>query len=273
MKIGLIQTRHNELYNFLSPEFSLSLSQCRFLQEQQTRQNLDLLEQTKGKGFDLLVTTECMNFIRTSPANRAEDAGLYPPLDCRETEALSAAARCAEAWLVAGFGYSENGRAYNAALVFDRAGKLRQVYRKTHLAGDETNVFTPGDKLCVQEADFGRFGVCVCWDMQFPETALSLVLNGAQILACPTWGWEADLYGRARAYENGVFAAAAMAVPAWGDIEPPRTPSSVIAPNGEILACGPSNTAALVECTLDLSRTGLYRKARINGRRPELYTM
>ena len=271
MKIGLIQTKHNALYDFLNPKFDLSLPQCRSLQEQQVQQNLALLKRAKGQGFDLLVTTECINYIRTSAKSRTEDALLYPPLGCEDVERLSNAARSAESWLVAGFGYSENGRAYNAALIFDRAGELRQVYQKTHLAGDESNTFTKGGSLCVQDADFGLFGVCVCWDMQFPEVARSLALMGAQIIACPTWGWEADLYGRARSYENGVFTAAAMAVPAWGDIEPPRTPSSVITPAGEILICGPAQAAALVECTLDLSQTSLYRAGRIGGRRPEHY--
>ena len=271
MKIGLVQTKHNALYDFLNPEFDLALPQCRSLREQQVQQNLALLEQTKGQGFDLLVTTECINYIRTSPGNRAEDGPLYPPLDCGDVEKLAGAARSAGAWLVAGFGYREGGRAYNAALVFDRQGELRQVYRKTHLAGDEAQVFTPGNALCLQQADFGCFGVCVCWDMQFPEVARSLALEGAQLVICPTWGWEADLYGRARAYENGIFAAAAMAVPAWGAIAPPRTPSSVISPAGEMLACGSANAAGLVECVLDLSQTGLYRAPRLDGRRPELY--
>lgn len=271
MKIGLVQTKHNALYDFLNPEFTLTSDQCRFLQEQQVRQNLQLLQQAERREFDLLVTTECINYIRTAGSNRAEDALLYPTLDCWEREALSRAARCAGSWLVAGLGYRENGKAYNAALVFDRKGELRQIYRKAHLVGDESKVFTPGNALCVQQADFGCFGVCVCWDMQFPETARSLALMGAQIVVCPTWGWEADLYGRARAYENGIFAAAAMAVPAWGNIESPRTPSSVISPSGDFLVCASVDAAVLVECTLDLSQISLYHSARIDGRRPELY--
>lgn len=172
---------------------------------------------------------------------------------------------------MAGYACREGDAAYNAALIFDRAGTLRQVYRKTHLAGDESAVFTPGDALCVQDADFGRFGVCICWDMQFPEVARTLALRGAQLVVCPTWGWEADLYGRARAYENGIFTAAAMAVPGWGNIEPPRTPSSVIAPDGTMAACGPADRAALVTCAVDLTQAAVYRPIRQEARRPALY--
>lgn len=271
MKLGLVQTKHNAMYNFLNPDFPFDRDACLAMQAEQVEQNLTLLAGAEEQGYDLLVTTECINFIRTSNRNTRADAALYPPLHNPQTAALADAARQAEAWLVAGYAYREGDNAYNAALIFDRTGTLRQIYRKTHLAGDESAVFTPGDALCLQDADFGRFGVCVCWDMQFPEVARTLALRGAQLVVCPTWGWEADLYGRARAYENGIFTAAAMAVPGWGDIEAPRTPSSVIAPDGTMVVCGPADRAALVGAESDLAQTAAYHGIRLAARRPELY--
>ena len=265
MKLGLVQTKHEPMYDFLRPPVGLTAEQCRAQQSRQVEQNLSLLAGAEGQGYDLLVTTECVNYVRIAWE------GCYPALDSGETQAFSEAARRARSWLVAGLAFRENGSNRNGALIFDRDGELRQVYRKTHLAGDEGEAFAPGDCLCVQDADFGRFGVAVCWDMQFPEVARTLALRGAQLVACPTWGWEAGLYGRARAYENGIFAAAAMAVPAWGPIEAPRTPSSVVGPDGEMLACGSADAAALVSCSLDLSRTAEYRAVRLESRRPELY--
>lgn len=271
MKLGLVQSAHNVMYDFLNPRFSFSLQECRALQTCQVQQNLDLLARTVGQDFDLLVTTECINYIRTSSRNNPSDASLYPPLDCAQTEALGKAARAAGSWLVAGFGYRQNEAVYNAALVFDRSGVLRAIYHKMHLAGDEGQIFSAGDGFFIQQADFGRFGVCICWDMQFPETARTLALGGAEMVVCPTWGWEADLYGRARAYENGIFTAAAMAVPAWGPITLPRTPSSAIAPDGQILACGDAQHAMLVSCCLDLSAAHQPSQTRLSGRRPEQY--
>lgn len=271
MKIGLIQTKHNRMYDFLNPTFPLTYEACLTLQAEQFAQNLELMRDVAGQGYDLLVTTECTNYIRTDNHNKAADKTLYPPLDNPQTEALADAARQANTWLVAGYAFREGADVYNAALIFDRTGTLRQVYRKTHPAGDESAVFTPGDKLCVQDTDFGRFGVCICWDMQFPEVARTLALRGAQLVVCPTWGWEADWYGRARAYENGIFTAAAMAVPGWGDIEAPRTPSSVIKPDGTMIACGPIDRAAVVGCEMDLSETATYHDMRLKARRPELY--
>lgn len=265
MKLGLLQTKHEPMYDFLRPAEGLTDTQCHVQQIRQMKQNLYLLEGAVGRSFDLLVTTECINFVRVGSNMR------YPTLDSPEVEALPQAARAANSWLVAGLGYRENGAVWNAALIFDRGGILRQIYRKTHLAGDEAETFAPGDRLCVQDTEFGRSGVGICWDMQFPEVARTLALHRAQLVVCPTWGWEADLYGRARAYENGIFVAAAMAVPAWGTIAAPRTPSSVIDPDGRMLECGPTDTAALISCSLDLSRAAEYRAVRLESRRPELY--
>lgn len=271
MKLGLIQTKHGGLYRFLDPDFPFETAECLAMQQMQIEQNFALLRQTPGQGIDLLVTTECINYIRTHSYNSAEDRVFYPPLGGTLTTSLGAIAKAANAWLVAGCGFAESGGVYNGALVFDRSGTLRQVYRKTHLAGDEATVFAPGDALCIQQTEFGCFGVCICWDMQFPEVARTLALRGAQLVVCPTWGWEANLYGRARAYENGIFTAAAMAIPAWGSIEPPRTPSSVIGPDGRILACAPPDRASITVCEIDLEQADDYRATRLNARRAQLY--
>ena len=271
MKLGLLQTKHNGMYDFLNPAFPYDKAQCLAMQAAQVEENLRLLPTAVGGGYDLLVTTECINYIRTGPRADAADAALYPPLDSAPVRRLGAAAAAAQSWLVAGFGYRQNQNAYNGALVFDRTGTLRQVCQKVHLAGDESVVFTPGEHFCVQDADFGRFGVCICWDLQFPETARTLALRGADLVVCPTWGWEADWYGRARAYENGIVVAAAMAVPAWGPITAPRTPSSVVLPDGQMPVTAPAHAAALLGVEVDLRTVPSARALRCGGRRPALY--
>lgn len=271
MKLGLIQTKHNQLYDFLNPVFPYTQDECIQLQQQQFEQNIYLLTQAKDQQFDLLVTTECINYIRTANHNQKSDAGLYPALDCQEIRQLSKVAASAHSWLIAGFGYSEGANAYNSALIFNRDGILTDIYHKTHLAGDESNIFTPGDQLKIIHTDFGCIGVCICWDMQFPETARTMALSDASLVVCPTWGWEAELYGRARAYENGIFTAAAMAVPAWGPIQFPRTPSSAVSPDGQLICCASSTDCGIVSCTIDLAETQNYHEIRLSQRRPELY--
>lgn len=272
MKLGLVQTVHNEMYQFLREDFPYSPAQCRQMQAQMQAQSLALLGEAVGQGCDLLVIPECTNYIRLSACNCPETAQEYPLLDAPEIKAYGECARAAQSWLVAGLGYrAQNGNAYNAALVFDRTGALRHVYHKTHLVGDEPRVFTRGTELLTVQADFGCFGVCICWDLQFPELTRALMLRGADLIVCPTWGWEKNLYGRARAYENGIFVAAAMAVPSEGIIKGERSPSSAVAPDGTEVAVAQADAAQLLLCELDLTQTESYKKVRLQDRQPHLY--
>lgn len=79
---------------------------------------------------------------------------------------------------------------YNSIAVID-SGKLLGVYRKTHIPDDhfyqEKFYFTPGNTgFKVWDTRFGKIGIGICWDQWFPETARSLVINGAELLLFPT---------------------------------------------------------------------------------------
>ena len=43
MKLGLVQTKHNAMYNFLNPDFPFDRGTCLALQAAQVEQNLTLL--------------------------------------------------------------------------------------------------------------------------------------------------------------------------------------------------------------------------------------
>jgi 5-aminopentanamidase len=78
-----------------------------------------------------------------------------------------------------------DGRLYNSAAVVDASG-VRAVYRKTHLWDRERLIFTPGDAVPpVLDTAFGRLGVLVCYDLEFPEMPRSLALRGAELLCVP----------------------------------------------------------------------------------------
>lgn len=80
---------------------------------------------------------------------------------------------------------------YNSIAVIDADGTLLGVYRKTHIPDDhyyqEKFYFTPGNTgFKVWNTRFGTIGIGICWDQWFPETARSLVVNGAELLFYPT---------------------------------------------------------------------------------------
>jgi predicted amidohydrolase len=79
---------------------------------------------------------------------------------------------------------SENGKAYNSAVIFDRKGQKIGEYRKTHLTeGEINNGLTPGP-LCppVFKTDFGIIGVQICFDLLWEDSWAALKEQGAEIV-------------------------------------------------------------------------------------------
>lgn len=112
------------------------------------------------------------------------------------------------------------GRVYNTAYVFDRTGRQIAKHRKAHLfdidvrGGQrfrESETLTPGDRATVFDTEFGKMGLCICFDIRFPELARRMALDGARVVLVPaafngTTGpahWE--LTFRARALDNQCY--------------------------------------------------------------------
>ena len=74
---------------------------------------------------------------------------------------------------------------HNSAALVDASG-LRALYRKAHLWDRESEWFVPGDAAPpVVDTRFGRIGVMVCYDLEFPEWVRMAALNGADLLCAP----------------------------------------------------------------------------------------
>jgi predicted amidohydrolase len=91
------------------------------------------------------------------------------------------------ALVIGGFAEAgDDGRVYNSAALVDATGVLG-VYRKCHLWDREKLWFAPGaDPPRVHDTRFGRVGVLICYDLEFPELTRTLALDGAELLAVPT---------------------------------------------------------------------------------------
>ncbi|CAI8951650.1 5-aminopentanamidase [Pseudomonas sp. IT-196MI5] len=73
----------------------------------------------------------------------------------------------------------------NSAAMIDANG-LRAVYRKAHLWDAEKDIFTAGDAPPpVVETVHGRFGMLICYDLEFPEWVRLPALAGADLLCAP----------------------------------------------------------------------------------------
>ncbi len=79
----------------------------------------------------------------------------------------------------------------NAAVLFDRLGKVSGIYRKVHpVAALHSDILeggvTPGVEFKVFDCDFGRLGIQICWDLSYEEGWRSLARQGAEIVALPS---------------------------------------------------------------------------------------
>jgi len=90
------------------------------------------------------------------------------------------------------------GLYHNTAVVLEKDGSLRGIYRKMHIPDDpgyyEKFYFTPGDiGFKPINTSVGKLGILVCWDQWYPEAARLMALAGADLLLYPTAiGWNPD---------------------------------------------------------------------------------
>lgn len=86
---------------------------------------------------------------------------------------------------VVGFCERDGDDLFNSAAVITRDG-IQAVYAKSHLWSAESTIFRPGPSAgVVVDTEFGRVGVAICYDNEFPEVPRGLALAGADILALP----------------------------------------------------------------------------------------
>ena len=182
--------------------------------------------------------------------------------------------------IVTGLAESGPGGIYNSAVAVSGDGVL-QVYRKTHLFADEKHLFVPGDTgFQVFEHRGVRIGMMVCFDWFFPESARTLALRGAQIVAHP-----ANLvlpYCQTamvtRCLENRVFAITANR---YGTEDLGEAcliftgASQMLDTHGRRLLGAPEEANCVAICEIDPSLADDKRLGKhndlIRDRRPELY--
>jgi predicted amidohydrolase/dienelactone hydrolase len=192
--------------------------------------------------------------------------------------------------LVVAGGFCElggDGKLYNSAALVDASG-TRAVYRKAHLWDAEKKVFAPGDGAPpVVELPFGRVGLMICYDLEFPEWVRLPALSGADLVAAPV-NWPADVVpappgerpdvvvkAQAAASVNGVFVAVADRCAAERGVRWVGG-SVIMSPRGfplagPVLADRPAVLTAA--CDLRLARDKRISEANdlLADRRPELY--
>lgn len=113
----------------------------------------------------------------------------------------------------------ENDELYNVAYLCKRDGGIEAQY-KLHPTPSEKKdwIMRGGDNLHLFDTDFGRLGILICYDVEFPELARLLADKEMQILLVPFWTDTKNGYLRvrrcaqARAIENECYVAIAGSI-------------------------------------------------------------
>lgn len=212
---------------------------------------------------------------------------LAEPVPGPTSEALSAvAARLGVVIVASVFERRAAGLYHNTAVVLDSDGRLAGRYRKMHIPDDpgyyEKFYFTPGDLgFKPISTSVGTLGVLVCWDQWYPEAARLMALGGAELLLYPTAiGWddndsEAEQARQRDAWltvQRGHAVANCLPVLACNRTGLEQDPSgvsggirfwggsSIIGPQGELLAQAADDTDAVIVADIDLARSEQLRQ-------------
>ncbi|HET8560925.1 MAG TPA: nitrilase-related carbon-nitrogen hydrolase [Marmoricola sp.] len=143
------------------------------------------IEQAAAHGADIVVLPE-LAATGYRFKNRAEVEAVAENADGPSLTQWQALAARHDIVVVGGFVEAgENGDYHNSAALVDGSG-VRAIYRKAHLWDEESTWFRPGTGLPpVVQTRFGKLGVLVCYDLEFPEWVRLAALNGTEILCAP----------------------------------------------------------------------------------------
>jgi predicted amidohydrolase len=148
------------------------------------RQMLARMEQLSGTRPDLICLPEAFNgryTPRPTPRAQAE------PLDGPTITAVAAFAQSKRCYVVAPITLDRGGALFNTAVLLDRAGKVAGTYDKIHPTENEMQGgITPGRAGAqVFTTDFGKLGVQICFDIDWPDGWQSLKDQGAELVVWP----------------------------------------------------------------------------------------
>jgi formamidase len=177
------------------------------------------------------------------------------------TDRLCDIARRTKKWLLPGSMYEQDGgKIYNTAVVISPEGKLIAKYRKMFPWYPLESETAPGSEFCVFDVpQIGRFGICICYDMWFPEMIRTLAWLGAEVILHPTMTPTSDrdlelVLSQAHAITNQCYFVDINGIGPWGGGR-----SIIIDPDGRVLQQTGTQETILTEI-LDLDRVTMTRE-------------
>ena len=183
------------------------------------------------------------------------------PIPGPQTNRLCELARKTRQWIIPGSMWeTEADKLYNTSVVISPDGDIVTKYRKMFPWLPYEAGTAAGDSFCVFDIpNVGRFGLCICYDMWFPEVSRQLAWMGAEVIIQPTLTPTSDrplelVMARANALFNQCYFFSVNGVGEWGGGR-----STIIDPDGRILQEAGTSQTFMTEM-IDLDHTTRTRE-------------
>ena len=243
--------------------------------------NLSIMDNAINKTeADLYIFGE---FFLQGDRCRDEIRDLAEPADGPSISHLKKIAKQKHCYIVFGMPLKDgtvDGLVYNTAVLIHPNGTV-DLYKKWFLPNsgpfEEKIFFDQGELLPVFQTELCKIGLLICYDLNFPELAKALALQGADLLVCisaspSTTRKYFETLLPARALENTVFLAFVNLVGNqddlifWGG-------SQAYDPLGNLLVRAPYFKESIVTCDINLNdlEPARARRTVLRDIRPEIY--
>jgi N-carbamoylputrescine amidase len=250
----------------------------------------ELVREAAGKGAKLILPPELFEghyFCRTQ--DEGHFARALPASEHPAVQAMCKLADELKVYIPTSFFEADGHHHYNSLAMIDDAGAVMGVYRKSHIPDgpgySEKFYFRPGNTgFKTFRTAYGTVGPAVCWDQWYPETARTLMLEGAEILLFPTAigtephdpdldtsrMWRRAMIGHA--VSNVVPVVASNRIGTEGD-QRFYGHSFICDERGDMLGEFGATETGVLTATIDLAQARRHRAACgfFRDRRPELY--
>jgi predicted amidohydrolase len=138
-----------------------------------------VVDREGAKGADLIILPETWRGQKDSPET----------LDGPTVTALAGLAKKHSTYLVCPIDRQDGTRRLNTAVLINRQGKVSGVYDKVYPYWSEFDLkvpVEPGREARVFQTDFGKLGLAICFDVNFPEVWQRLADRGAELVVWPS---------------------------------------------------------------------------------------
>ncbi len=135
------------------------------------------IEEAARRKSDLVAFPEICNYMG------AAGSWQFESLDGPTITAMSGQARKHGIYVVCPLATLEDGQHYNSSVLISRDGSIVGVYHKNFPTHGELDMgIIPGVETPVFETDFGRVGMCLCFDLNYWEVGAGLCAQKAELV-------------------------------------------------------------------------------------------